>query len=90
VTHAAQNGPDFSFEGLLSLLKSLVHQVHHIIWSDVSSGRKRENKAKNSVIVEEKMQTNMIIVTNKDNKTADMVHVRFLVPLYRIHSLVGQ
>lgn len=68
MTHAAQNGPDFSFEGLLSLLKSLVHQVHHIIWSNVSSGRKRESKAKNSVIVQEKMQTNMIIVTYKDNK----------------------
>ncbi len=46
VTHAAQNGPDFGFEGLLSLFEPLVHQVNHVIRSDVSSGRKRGGQAR--------------------------------------------
>ncbi len=53
VTHAAQNGPDFGFEGLLSLFEPLVHQVNHVIRSDVSSGRKRGGQARTKTRTEQ-------------------------------------
>lgn len=51
VAHAAQNGPGFDFVRLLSLGQSLVHQVNHLIWAQVTSGR-RESEIKTERILE--------------------------------------
>lgn len=40
VPHAAQNGPSFDLEGLLSLLQALVHKMHHVVWRHVTSGER--------------------------------------------------
>lgn len=43
VPHAAQNGPSFDLEVILSLLQALVHKMHYVVWCHVTSG-KRNNK----------------------------------------------
>ena len=38
VAHAAQNGPGYDVECLLSLGQTLVHQANNLIWAQVTSG----------------------------------------------------
>lgn len=46
VPHAAQNGPGFDLEGLLALFQALVHEIHHFIWCQITSGRIEKNSDK--------------------------------------------
>lgn len=49
VLHAAQNGPSFDLEGVLSLLQSLIHKTHHVVWCHVTSGERNKGQVKKHI-----------------------------------------